>query len=528
MKFILFFFISIILVLSCSRESSEPVEECFFPELDENLYALGIEENSDTSLLMVIMENKNILRIPVTCVEEYGIDSQKFTLNIKFLDGREKNIPYLGLPDVFIPDIEVNPSGYAPLTASLRFKLSLPRKVSISVEGKNEQSAEIYQVFEADSIHEIPVLGLYGNYDNVLNLSILNNNNIPIFTRKINIPVNAYKRVQSGEMTVVTNQYNESQKNRMFLLQNAIYDGAGDVRWMTTHTGNKFHKISGNKIAIQVHPDRGSETHGPDIRIIDIMGYTIDSFFVPNRVHHEIIEKNPGGNLLVATNAQPYNSIEDDTEDMIVEIDRSTGEIVAKWDMNDIFDPERNRLWIEQVNDWFHLNSIQYDSSDNTLLISSKLQYFISKIDYSTGEIKWILGDHENWKEPWKEYLLAPLNFDSTIHPDNDWPYSQHMPRITKNGTILVYDNGGGRPGGNLTRAVEYRVDPESMTVEKIWSYELDEFTSALGSIYRYEDNTIQIGHGNPGKFYEISYEGDIIFESFLYSYYRAYPITLY
>ena len=98
----------------------------------------------------------------------------------------------------------------------------------------------------------------------------------------------------------------------------------------------------------------------------------------------------------MGTNAAPYLSIEDDTEDAIVELDRQSGEVVKFWDLRDIFDPERERIWTEMPNDWCHLNSIQYDSTDNSLLISSKLQSFISKIDYETGRIRWIFGNHHN------------------------------------------------------------------------------------------------------------------------------------
>ena len=72
---------------------------------------------------------------------------------------------------------------------------------------------------------------------------------------------------------------------------------------------------------------------------------------------------------------------------MIVELDRKSGSVVKEWNLREIFDPLRPRLWTESINDWCHLNSIQYDETDNSLLISSKLQCFISKIDYDTGEI---------------------------------------------------------------------------------------------------------------------------------------------
>jgi arylsulfate sulfotransferase len=331
-------------------------------------------------------------------------------------------------------------------------------------------------------------------------------------------------------MNVITNSFSPDQKNRLFLIQNSIYDGAGDIRWYTTHGGTTFHPLSDHLIAIQVYGDRASTSTppGPEIKIINLMGELLSSYEVPSRNHHEIIEKIPGGNLLVPTNAEEYFDISDDTEDRIIEIDRESGEIVKEWDLSTIFDPERPRLWVEQKNDWCHLNSIQFDPTDNTLLISSKLQYFISKIDYDSGDIKWILGNHENWKEPWQPYLLTPLNFDTTAHPDQDYTYAQHMPRLRKNGNVIVYDNGGHRPGGAYTRAVEFRVDPENMTVEKIWSYDLDDVATAVGSIHIYEDESVQIGHGGKDWFYEVSRNGQVLFEASMRSFYRSYPFDFY
>jgi arylsulfate sulfotransferase len=258
------------------------------------------------------------------------------------------------------------------------------------------------------------------------------------------------------------------------------------------------------------------------------MGKTHEIYFVPSRVHHEIVEKTPGGNLLVATNAQVYYDKDDDTEDKIIEIDRATQEVVKEWDLRDIFDKDRPRLWTESVNDWCHLNAIQFDPDDNTLLISSKLQYFISKIDYETGDIKWILGSHEDWKEPWRKFLLTPTNFETAAGPYQDFTYAQHMPRLTDDGTILVYDNGASRPGDDYTRAVEFEVDPNEMRVTKIWEYRMPYVATFMGSIHLYKDGSVQIGHGAGDRIYEVTRDGEILFQAKTKTYYRAYSIELY
>jgi hypothetical protein len=41
--------------------------------------------------------------------------------------------------------------------------------------------------------------------------------------------------------------------------------------------------------------------------MFNLMGQIVETFDVPNRAHHEINEKYPGGNLLVASNAKPIS-----------------------------------------------------------------------------------------------------------------------------------------------------------------------------------------------------------------------------
>ena len=96
------------------------------------------------------------------------------------------------------------------------------------------------------------------------------------------------------------------------------------------------------------------------------------------------------------------------------------------------------------------------------------------KISRKTGELVWILGNHENWKKPWSDKLLEPVG-------DVEWQYHQHDPSVLANGNIMCFDNGNHRtspPDGkslsldkSYSRAAEFRVDPNSMTVEQPWAF---------------------------------------------------------
>jgi hypothetical protein len=89
----------------------------------------------------------------------------------------------------------------------------------------------------------------------------------------------------------------------------------------------------------------------------------------------------------------------------------------------------------------------------------------------------WILGNHDNW-QGFEQYLLSPVGSPF------EWQWHQHAPMTTSAGTVLLFDNGNVkaspftgdvpvRPSANWSRAVEYRIDEETMTVEQVWDWGL-------------------------------------------------------
>ena len=79
----------------------------------------------------------------------------------------------------------------------------------------------------------------------------------------------------------------------------------------------------------------------------------------------------------------------------------------------------------------------------------------------------------------------------------------QHTATILPNGNLLVFDNGQlcwpiSDTRGDLTRVVEYRIDPEALTATLIWSYSQEgAFTRARGSAQRLSNGNTLIGWGS-------------------------------
>ena len=213
-------------------------------------------------------------------------------------------------------------------------------------------------------------------------------------------------------------------------------------------------------------------------------------------MHHEIDEL-PNGNLLVMgtemrefdnwytseTDADAPRQRQNVMGDVVIEFTRD-GKVVWQWKALDHLDPYRigyetfTAYWIRRgftgARDWSHGNGFAYDPRDDSLLISFRMQDAVVKVDRKSGDVVWILGDHAGWKQSFQSKLLTPIG-------EMNWFYHQHMPQITPEGTLVLFDNRTWSaipfarplpPAQTWTRAIELKIDEENQTVEKLWSSE--------------------------------------------------------
>ena len=304
-------------------------------------------------------------------------------------------------------------------------------------------------------------------------------------------------------------------------------DNRGQMRWMR--------KLPKRAAGIERLANGNVFVHDTDFcsREIDVAGNTVRAWYaagrpqppleggipVPVRSLHHQPHQMPNGNFLaISAHAKrvknwPASVHEPETckadkdivGDMVIEF-TPAGDVVWRWDSFDHLDPYRigydalDFYWhvrgFPNAGDWTHGNGVTYDPKDDSVLLSLRLQDCILKIDRASGEIRWILGDHANWRPDLQSKLLDPVG-----EPFR-WPWHMHNPRITSEGTIVLFDNGiyGARPGQeripfhrSFSRGVEYRVDEAHMTVEQVWASALTdedvkERTWAMGDAHRFED----------------------------------------
>ena len=140
---------------------------------------------------------------------------------------------------------------------------------------------------------------------------------------------------------------------------------------------------------------------------------------------------------------------------------------------------------------WAHVNSVDYDPTDDSIIVSSRHQSAVIKIGRDK-KVKWILASPEGWKGELAKKVLTPVDKDgkpikcenSKCEGDFDWTWTQHtgwrIDARSKKGEfwLSVFDNGDGRgmeqpalPDMKYSRLVVYKIDEAKHTVEQVWEY---------------------------------------------------------
>ena len=324
--------------------------------------------------------------------------------------------------------------------------------------------------------------------------------------------------------------------------QNTIIDTTGEIRWyMLPETIYSFDNIwyGGTMMGFRQEADGAmSWGYGQRYAKYDIMGREIFNRRLPTGYADfshasKKIESNGHYLLRVASDGykRPDNKIVRTVRDVILEVD-GDGNVVDDFRLFEILDPYRDNvlkaidqgavclnidpakqgktLTAEELakqdqNDhfgdivgsgagrnWAHVNSVDYDETDDSIIISSRHQSAIIKIGRDK-KVKWILGSHEGWKTPYQDKLLQPVDKNgksikcegSKCEGDFDWTWTQHTgwkvrSELSKGDVIYIsaFDNGDARgmeqpalPEMKYSRAVVYKVDQKKMTVEQVWEY---------------------------------------------------------
>ena len=363
-----------------------------------------------------------------------------------------------------------------------------------------------------------------------------------------------------------------------FFPQNAVVDTAGDIRWYM-FANPIFDLQSLYKSGVMMgfkQNDDGMLTWGFGQTYVkyDILGREVFNRRLPLRFNdysHSMDDAQNGHYFLRVASS---NYLRDDgkhvrtVRDMIAEVDKN-GVVVEEWRLADILDPYRDNvlkvldqgavclnidasqagktLTAEELakadssdnfgdvvgtgagRNWAHVNSVDYDPEDDSIIISSRHQSAIIKIGRDK-KVKWILGSPEGWKDKFKPMLLTPVDASgkpikcegSKCEGGFDWTWTQHtafkIDEKSKGDIIYVsaFDNGDARgmeqpalPDMKYSRSVIYKIDQKKMTVEQVWQWGEERGHSLFSAVtslteYQADKDSVMMYFATAGAQYDL------------------------
>jgi hypothetical protein len=168
-------------------------------------------------------------------------------------------------------------------------------------------------------------------------------------------------------------------------------------------------------------------------------------------------------------------------------------------------DPEGNVVWewlpwehldfdifsiciYEERVDWNHANTCM-ELPNGDILTCFRTNDIAAIIDKKTKKVKWHWGKGE------------------IKHP--------HMPNLTKDGNILIFDNGIHRENAIMAYSRVVEVNPE--TDEIVWEYKEDYpanfYSGVMCGAFRLPNNNTLIVENTKGRIFEVTYDKEIVWE---------------
>lgn len=368
------------------------------------------------------------------------------------------------------PNVIVNPYDISPLTALVIFDTSAAVAPTVTIAGKDANTTYTHE-FESATHHLLPIYGLYPDTENEVTITYADTvKTLTIKTEPLPSDFILPTSVTADRSQLSNDLYFYTPSSKGYT---CAYDVNGDVRWyLDNYALWNIGRLANGNLLISTERLVNSPYYMTGLYEIDLLGKIYVEYSLPGGYHHDYDEL-PNGNLLVATN--DFENEDGTVEDTIVELDRSTGNIIKTFDLKDILTmtDAKSENWIDY--DWFHNNSVWYDEATNSITLSGRHQDAVINIDYDTGELNWIIGDPTGWSEEYQKYFFTPVG-----DGEFEWQWSQHAAMITPEGYVFILDNGNNKSKNpdqyvsaseSYTRGVMYKIDTENMTIEQIWEY---------------------------------------------------------
>ncbi len=392
------------------------------------------------------------------------------------------------------PNVVLDPYDNSPLSALILFESDEPLEITITINGKDNHST-YSETFDEKTSHAIPVLGLYADFNNEV---LLESEGI---THRIFIQTDPLP----DDFVLPEMVFSDKSKldNELYFFTpsangyTCAYDVNGDVRWYLTNNAIwQIGQLENGRMLLGTERLIEEPYYNTGLYEMDMLGKIYVEYSLPGGYHHGYFEMD-NGNLLIASDNFEQGTV----EDTVVEVDRNTGEIIKSYDLKTVLNQGDAKAEGWTAEDWFHNNSVWYDTATNSIILSGRHQDAVISIDYDSGELNWIIGDPTNWRENMQEFFFTPIG------DEFEWQWSQHAAMITPEGYVFILDNGNNKSKieeeyvlaeDSYTRGVLYEINTDDMTIKQVWQYgeqRGSEFYSPYVSDVDYIDENHYIVH---------------------------------
>ena len=356
---------------------------------------------------------------------------------------------------------------------------------------------------DGSSAATLPVFGLYADYTNRVSVALKFNDGS---SQEFNLNIDAPEYVDTNGVYDRPNILKKRSPDsalgmNYFFMKSAIsgpivVDTDGEVRWVTpVYKNGQPSKFDDNGFVV-------GDVESTGIYRIELDGRTSSTSLISTiytMFHHNIDTGKFGllGSLNTASNME--SSLSEFSPSGTIINDWDFAEIIASYMRKQGDDPS---VFVRPGTDWFHINAATYDPRDDSVIASSR-ENFVIKVDYSTGDIKWILGDPTKY---W--YTFPSLRSKALVlEAGGLYPIGQHATSINSAGLLMLFNDGGpsvntpaGAPTGEsrLYSAVSaYEIDPIKMTAREVLHFDYGKtiLSDVCSSVYEAQEGSMLVDY---------------------------------
>jgi hypothetical protein len=189
---------------------------------------------------------------------------------------------------------------------------------------------------------------------------------------------------------------------------------------------------------------------------------------------------------------------------VVQEVDVASGKVLFQW-RSDQHVPLADSYVPAPLNpantwDYFHVNAITIDPTDNNLVISSRNTSTAYKVDRTTGRVIWKLGGKHS---------------DFQMGPGSRF-YFQHDVNLHPGGVVTIFDNEAGPPNmAKQSRGLVLQIDETKKTasVRTQFHHKPPVLSNALGSVQPLDHGHTFMGWGTSSYFTEYGPGRTVLFD---------------